>query len=110
MSVSTKESVALGSAVATDYINLKVGISECSGQVAEQVEYPGIVLMNFAGPVVAQITVEANQSFLLVTFAVAVDDVQPFASMGVKKMQLVGPPRNGRQFWLSFGTGDRLAG
>ena len=73
--MSAKEFVAPGSAVAADDINLKIGIPECGSQIVEQVEYLGIVLMNFAGAVVAQITVEAHQRFLIVTFAIAVDDV-----------------------------------
>ena len=66
----------------------------------EQVEHLGIVFVNFAGAVVAQVKVEARQRFLVIAFAVSVDDVQPLSSMGVKKMQLVGTRRNLRQFWL----------
>jgi hypothetical protein len=89
MSMSAEEFVAHGSAVAADYINLKIGIPECIRQVAEQVEYPGIVLVNLAGPVVAQIVIQSRQGFLVVTFATAVDDVQALSGMCVKKMQAV---------------------
>jgi hypothetical protein len=74
--MTAEEFVAPGSAVATDYINLEIGIAECSSQVPEQVEYPGIVLMNLAGPMVPQIVIQARKGFLVVAFASAVDDIQ----------------------------------
>ena len=73
MSVSAEEFVAPRRAETADHINFKIGIPERSSQVVEQVEYSGIVLMNFAGAVVAQIMVQARQRFLIVAFAVAVD-------------------------------------
>ena len=55
--MSAEEFVAPWCAVAADDIDLKIGIPECSSQIVEEVEYAGIVLMNFACAVVAQITV-----------------------------------------------------
>ena len=55
--MSAEKFVAPWCAVAADDINLKVGIPECISQIVEEVEYRGIVLVNFAGAVVAQIKV-----------------------------------------------------
>jgi hypothetical protein len=106
MSMSAEEFVAPGSAVATDYIDLKSGIPECISQVAEQVEYQGIVLMNLAGPVVPQIVIQSRQGFLVVTLASAVDDVQALSGMCVKKMQAVRTVRSGLLFSLGRSAAD----
>jgi hypothetical protein len=60
--MSAKEFVAPGRAVAADNVNLKIGIPECDRQVVEQVEYPRIILMNFAGAVIPQIAVQDSAS------------------------------------------------
>src|SRR5579864_7297240 len=104
VSMSTEEFVAPGRAVAADDTNLKIGIPERNSQVVEQVEYPGIVLMNFAGAVVAQITVQARQRFLIVAFAIAVDDIQALSRMCVKKMQAVPTVRDAGEFPLALST------
>ena len=68
VSMSAEEFVAPGCTVAADYINLKIGIPECGSQVVEEVEYPGIVLVNFTSAVIAQKTgiefVEAQREAL----------------------------------------------
>jgi hypothetical protein len=86
VSMTTEELVAPGGAVTADNINLKIGIPERGSQVVEEIEHPGIVLMNLAGAVVVQITVQALQRFLIVTSTIAIDDVQAFSGMRVKKM------------------------
>jgi hypothetical protein len=78
-----------GVAVTADYINLKVGIPERGSQVVEKIEHPGIVLVNFASAVVAQITVQASQGLLVISLGVAVDNVQSFASMYMNQMKLI---------------------
>ena len=89
VSMSAEEFVAPGRAVAANNVNFKVGIPECCSQVVEQIEYPGVVFMNFAGAVVSQVIVQAGQRFLIVTSATTIDDVQALACMCVKKMQAV---------------------
>ena len=61
VSMGAEEFVAPRCAITAHHINLQIGIPECGSQVVEQVEYSGIVFMNFAGTVVAQITVQARQ-------------------------------------------------
>ena len=75
----------------------------------EKIEYPGIELMTFAVAVVAQITVQASQRFLIVARIIAVDDVQVLSSMCVNKTQSVWTVRNSLWFWLG-GAGDQPAG
>jgi len=92
--MSAEEFIAPGRAETADDINPKIGIPECSSQVVEEVEYPGIVLMNFTGAVIAQKTVQACHRFPIVAFTVAVNDVQSLSSMCMKEMQAVGTVRN----------------
>src|ERR1700741_1128733 len=47
---------------------------------------------------------------MVVAFAIAVDDVQSLASMGVKEMELVRTIRNSLQLCLGVGTGCQPAG
>jgi hypothetical protein len=95
VSTSAEEFVAQRRAIATEDIDLKVRIPECGSQVVEQVEHSRVVLVNCAGPVVAQITVEANVSILIVSFAIAVDDVEVLSRMCVEQPQVVDVVRNG---------------
>src|ERR1700674_332756 len=90
MPMRAEELVAPGRAVTADDINLKIAIPKRSSQVVQKVEYPGIVLANFAGAVVSQIATQACERFRIVAVAVAVDDVQSLPSMCVEKMQAVG--------------------
>jgi len=89
VSVSAKEFVAPWRAVAADDINLKIRIPERSSQVVEKVEDPRIIIVNFAGSMVPQVTVQARQGFLIVAFAIAIDDIQALPSVCVKKTQAV---------------------
>ena len=61
--------------------------------------------MNVAGAMVPQITVQARQRFWVVSLAIAVNDVQAFSCVRMKKMQLVGNARTILKFWLS-GKGE----
>ena len=81
VSMSAEEFVAPRRAIATEDVDLKVRIPECGSQVVEQVEHSRVVLVNCAGPVVAQITVEANVGILIVSFAIAVDDIEVLSRM-----------------------------
>ena len=93
VSMGAEEFIAPGRAETANDIYLKIGIPKCSSQVVEEVEYPGIVLVNFTGAVIAQKTVQALHRFLIVAFTVAVNDVQSLSSMCVKKVQAVGTVR-----------------
>ena len=95
---------------AADYINLEVGIPKRSGQVPQKVEYPRIVFVNLACPVVPQIAIQAGQGFLIVTFAIAIDDIQALSGMGVKQVQAVDIVRNGLHFWLGRSSAEQAAG
>ena len=53
VSMSAEEFVAPRCAIATEDVDLKVRISECDGQVVQQIEHSRVVLGNCAGPVVA---------------------------------------------------------
>jgi hypothetical protein len=92
--MSAKEFIAPWSAVTADNVNLKIRIPERGCQVVKEVEYAGIVLMNFASAVVAQITVQASQGLGVVACSIAVNDVQSFSSVCVNQMQLVRTARN----------------
>ncbi len=98
--MSAKEFVAPGRSLAADHINFKIGIPESGNQVVEQVEYPGIILMNFAGAVVAQITVQPRQGFRIVAVTVAVDDCQALSSVAVEEVQTIEAAVDRMQFWL----------
>jgi len=93
--MSAEEFVAPRSAIATEDVDLKVRIPECGSQVVEQVEHSRVALVNCAGPVVAQITVEANVGILIVSLTIAVDDVEVLSRMCVERPQAVDVVRNG---------------
>lgn len=94
VSMSAEEFVAPGRAIATKDVDLKLGIPECGSQVVEKVEHPRVVLANCAGPMVAQITVEANVGIPIVCFAIAIDDVEALSRMCVEQPKAVGAVRN----------------
>ena len=95
VSMSAEEFVAPRRAIATEDVDLKIRIPECGSQVVEQVEHSRVVLVNCTGPVVAQIAVEANVGILIVSFAIAVDDVEALSRMCVEQPQAVDVVRNG---------------
>jgi hypothetical protein len=92
--VSAEEFIAPRRAIAANDVDLEAGIPECRCQVVEQIEDSRVVLVNCAGPVVAQIMVEANQGILIVAFAITVDDVGALSRMGVEEPQTVNVVRN----------------
>lgn len=94
VSMSAEEFVAPRRAIATKDVDLKVRIPECGRQVVEQVEHSRVVLVNCAGAVIAQIMVEANAGILIVSFAIAVDDVEALSGMCMEQPQTVGAIRN----------------
>ena len=94
VSMSAQKFVAPWRAVAANNIDLHIRIPQRCRQIVEQVEHPRIVVTNVARAVVAQITVQARQGFLIISFAVAVNDIQPLSSMRMEKMQLVWTARN----------------
>ena len=85
VSMSAKKFVAPGRTVAADNINLEVGISERGCQVVQQIKYPGIILMNFASAVVAQVMIQTRQGFRIVAFPIAVNDAQVLSRVSVEK-------------------------
>jgi len=54
--------------------------------------------VNCSAPVVAQIMVEANVGILIVSFAIAVDDLEVFSRMCVKQPQAVTLPEIAESF------------
>jgi hypothetical protein len=66
--------------------------------------------MNLMSAVVAKITVQELQRFLIVAFIIAIDNVQAFTRMRVKKIQAVRAVRNGLHFPLGGGATDQTAG
>lgn len=56
--------------------------------------------MNFTCAVVAQITVQLRQGFLIVPFAIAVNNVQSLSRVCVEEMQAVRRVRNDLSCWL----------
>jgi len=107
MPMCAEEFIAPRSAVTADYINLKIRISERGRQVVKEVEHAGIVVMNFASTVVAQITVQASQGLLVVACSIAVNDVQSFSGMRVNQMQLIRTVRNRLRLGLCAGMEDQ---
>jgi hypothetical protein len=104
--MSTEEFVAPRGAVPADYINLKIGIPERSSQVMEEVEYPRIVLMNFAGAVVAEIMVQPSMCIRIITCGIAVNDVQVLSRMCVNQTEAERTVRNARKFLLALSRQD----
>jgi hypothetical protein len=96
VSVGPQEFVAPGRAIATNDVNLKIGIPERGRQIVQKVEYAGVVLANFAGAVVPQIVTQAYQGILIIAFAVPVDDIQAFPSTGMEEMKPVWTIQSGR--------------
>ena len=67
--------------------------------------------MNLASPVVPQIAIPARQGFLIVTFAITIDDdIQALSGMCVKQVQGVHIVRNGSHFWLGRSSAEQAAG
>src|ERR1035438_2849478 len=75
VSVSAEELIAPGCAIATDNIDLEIRIAERGSQIVQQVEHPRIICANITGTVIPQIMVEPLKRFLIVSPAIAVDDV-----------------------------------
>jgi hypothetical protein len=94
VSMSAEEFIAPRRAIATEDVDLKVRIPECGSQIVEQVEHSRIVIVNCASAVVAQITVEARVGIPIVSFAIAVDDVEVLSRMCVEQPQMVAAIRN----------------
>ena len=53
----------------------------------EQVEHTRIVLVNVASPMIAQVMIDSRQRAGIIGIAVAIQDVQPFPSVGMKEMK-----------------------
>ena len=75
VSVSAEELIAPGCAIAADNIDLEIWIAERGSQIVQQVEHPRIICANIPGTVIPQIMVEPLKRFLIVSPAIAVDDV-----------------------------------
>ena len=105
-----EEFVAPRRAIPADDVDLKIRIAKFRRQVVQEVEHAGIVLMNFAGAVVAQILAEASQGFLIIALVIAVDDIQALSGMSVEKMKVVGTRRTGLQSRLGCGGRGQPAG
>src|SRR5437899_1979886 len=107
VSMSSKEFVAPGCAVAADNIDLGIGIPKRGHQVVQQVKYTGIVFVNLASAMVPQVAVELRQGFPVVTFGVAVDDVKALPCVGVEQTQAVGVVRDRSDCRFSSSAADQ---
>jgi hypothetical protein len=68
----------------------------------EKIEYAGIVVMNIAGAMIAQIMIHSRQSIWIIGVPIPVDDVEPLPGVGMEKVQTV---RNLR--WVRDRSGRR---
>ena len=106
VSVCAEVFIAPGGAIAADYIDLEIRIAEGGSQIVEQIEDARIIGVNIAGAVIAQIVIEPVQRFLIVSIAIAIDDVEAFAGVGMEKVQLVGTAHSG--WWFCLGRSGTL--
>jgi hypothetical protein len=99
VAVGTKPLIAPGRPVTADYVDFGVGTTQSGRQIVEQIEDARIVLMNIASAVIAKKVVELRKSRRIVAVAVAIDDVQVLAGVGVEEMKAVGISRR-----IGFGS------
>jgi hypothetical protein len=76
----------------------------------EEVENPGIIRLNLMRAVVAKVTIQPLQRFLIIAFIIAIDNVQAFTGMRMKKLQAVTAIRSGRHFRFGGRATDQTAG
>lgn len=109
VSVSAEVFIAPGSAIAADYIDFEIRIAERGSEIVQQIEYPRIVRAYIAGAMIAQIVVQAVKGFLIISMAIAVDDIEPLACMRMEKPQLVRAVRRSRAACLCDGGAHNSA-
>jgi hypothetical protein len=85
----TQEFVRLGRAISADHIDLVVGLTDRCEQVVKQVEEARVVVVNFAGPPVAEVVVKPIESLRDIGVAAAIDDVDALIRMSVEEAQAV---------------------
>ena len=89
VSVGAEVFIAPGGAIAADYIDFEIRIAEGGSEIVQQVEDSRIISANIAGAVITQIVVEPVQRFLIVSTAIAVDDIEALSGMGMEEVQLI---------------------
>lgn len=80
-----EEFVAPWRAIAADHIDFGARLAQNVGEVVEQVENLGIILVDIPGAVVAQKVIEPCERLRKIAVALTIDDVQLFARVRVKK-------------------------
>ncbi len=90
MTVRTKPLIAPRSPVTTHDIDFSVRTTQRSRQIVKQIEDSRIVFAHVAGPVIAEKAVELGKSGGIIAVAVAIDNVEPLASVGMEEMKAIG--------------------
>ena len=81
----TQKLIRTWSSIPADNIDLGRGMTEGSGQFVQQVKHAGIVVVDVASAIVAQVLVEAVECLRQIRVAPAVHDVEPLVGMGMVK-------------------------
>ena len=81
--------IAPGGAVTADDVDFGVGMADGGSEVRQDVEEARIVVLDFAGAVVAEEMVELSLGVREVQVSPAVNDVDPFSGVGVIKAQVM---------------------
>jgi len=84
-----KEFIAPRGAVAADDVNFGVGAAEGSGEIGENVEDAGVVMLDVAGSVVPEEMVELFFGFGKIVVAATINDVNTFACVRVIEPDMV---------------------
>ena len=87
--VSAKEFVCSGGAVAANDVDLAAGMADRRGEIGEDIVQTRIEMANVARPMIAQEIIEFGKGVRKVLVALAVNDINPVASMSVVEQQEV---------------------
>jgi len=79
-----QELVAPGRTIPADYVDFSVGPAQLSREIVQQIKDPGVIVVDVAGAVVAQVTIKLIERFGEVTVTLAIDNIQAFPGMQVE--------------------------
>jgi len=86
--VRAKVLITFRGAISTDDVNLRVRAADSPRDIRQNIEKPGIEMMDLAGAVVAEELVELRQGFGNVGIPVSINDVQMFSRMRVVEPEM----------------------
>lgn len=87
--MGAKERIAPGRTVATDDVNLRAGMSDCSGEIGKKIEDTRIVVLHFSRAVIAEKVIQLLFRRGNVFVAAAIDDINALAGVSVVETKMM---------------------